>query len=149
MILPSWATHLAIDEDGEVSVFDRAPVFLPQNADWSGMWVLSACLTGYAKVLLPTQSPNLAVYPLEVAQRLCVSLEHLPEWTTHVAFDADGEVCAYDSCPVWSEGNGGMWIVAAVRMRACTLDNVGTLGASVARTLCLAISPPFAESGDV
>lgn len=141
MILPSWATHLGIDEDGEVTVFDRAPVFLPPDSETCGVWALPDRLSGRGKVLVKPVSINASVYPVEVAGRLCVSLEHLPLWTAYIAFDSDGEVSAYDAMPLWYEWVGGAyWLPKEGRSDA--FEDVGTLDASIARTLCFAISAP-------
>lgn len=146
MKLPSWATHLAIDEDGEVNAFDRAPIFSPSDVITVGLWTFPTVGEGRYVTLQRSPRPNSDLYPTEVAERLCVSVESLPAWTTHLTFDPDGSVHVFDSRPVWVEDGTdwiGQWVCGGQLGRCITLGYVGALeDPYVARTLCLAISAP-------
>lgn len=78
MTLPDWATHLAIDEDGEVTAFDRQPVFLGPDAAGCGVWALPTRNEGRTKTVAKSPSANARVYPPSLARLLCVEVSRLP-----------------------------------------------------------------------
>jgi hypothetical protein len=74
MNLPEWATHVAVDEDGEMTAFDRKPVFIAPTAHTCGMWVLPNREHGRIKVVAEPAQPNAALLPLGVAREFCVAI---------------------------------------------------------------------------
>lgn len=71
MNLPDWATHVAVDEDGEVCVFGAAPKWEDADEETCGMWTL---VGGQSESLSTPVHYNQAVLPSSVARLLCVAI---------------------------------------------------------------------------
>lgn len=74
MSVPTWATHLATDEDGELTAFDRHPVFLGPDAAGCGVWALPSSREGRIRTVVKAPVGNARLYPPSIARLLCVAI---------------------------------------------------------------------------
>jgi len=75
---------------------------------------------------------------------------NLPDWATHVAVDANGEVWAFSCEPVWSEHNE-TWNVDEMERSSGreTMEHLKFVPPSVARLLCIEIPRvPVEDAGN-